>query len=180
MEKKFGQFKDNAQAIRKVNGIHSKCHHLMVLNHILMVLFRRNILQMIAIQRRDNGMWAIPGGMVDPSEKICATLKREFIEETLHKSNSSTEKIIDAFFNENSTEIYSGYVDDPRNTDNSWMETTACHFHDDTVHVLNSLKFKAGSDAKHVKWLDIDRNMNLYANHKDFVERVAAGLNAHW
>ena len=30
------------------------------------------------------------------------------------------------------TVSWSGYVDDPRNTDNAWMETVAFHFHDDT------------------------------------------------
>ena len=38
---------------------------------------------MISIQRHDNKMWAIPGGMVDPGEKVSATLKREFMEEAL-------------------------------------------------------------------------------------------------
>lgn len=28
-------------------------------------------------------------------------------------------------------QVYKGYVDDPRNTDNSWMETVAVNFHDD-------------------------------------------------
>ena len=27
-------------------------------------------------------------------------------------------------------EVYRGYVDDPRNTDNAWMETVAINFHD--------------------------------------------------
>ena len=27
--------------------------------------------------------------------------------------------------------MYAGYVDDPRNTDNAWMETVAVNFHDD-------------------------------------------------
>lgn len=135
---------------------------------------------MIAIQRRDNGMWAIPGGMVDPGEKISSTLKREFIEETLRGSNQSTAYLVDEFFNQNATEVYSGYVDDPRNTDNAWMETTACNFHDDIGTALDALEFKAGSDARHVKWLDIDHKLNLYANHKDFVEKVAVALNAHW
>ena len=31
-----------------------------------------------------------------------------------------------------STQVYSGYVDDIRNTDQSWMETVAVNFHDDT------------------------------------------------
>lgn len=38
---------------------------------------------MVAIQRHDNKMWAIPGGMVDPGEKVNATLRREFMEEAL-------------------------------------------------------------------------------------------------
>lgn len=29
-------------------------------------------------------------------------------------------------------QVYKGYVDDPRNTDNSWMETVAVNFHDET------------------------------------------------
>ena len=29
-------------------------------------------------------------------------------------------------------QLYAGYVDDPRNTDNAWMETVAVNFHDDT------------------------------------------------
>ena len=28
-------------------------------------------------------------------------------------------------------QIYRGYVDDPRNTDNAWMETVVMHFHDE-------------------------------------------------
>lgn len=29
-------------------------------------------------------------------------------------------------------QVYKGYVDDPRNTDNAWMETVAVNFHDDS------------------------------------------------
>lgn len=39
---------------------------------------------MVAIQRRDNFQWVIPGGMIDPGEKTTTTLKREFIEEALN------------------------------------------------------------------------------------------------
>lgn len=46
----------------------------------------RNILEVVAIQRRDNLMWAMPGGMVDAGEKATNTLKREFIEEALNSN----------------------------------------------------------------------------------------------
>ena len=39
-------------------------------------------------------------------------------------------------------EVYKGYVDDPRNTDNAWMETVAYLIHDNEgIHLLLSLKF---------------------------------------
>lgn len=41
---------------------------------------------MIAIERKDNKMWAIPGGMVDGDEKVSQTLKREFTEEALNSA----------------------------------------------------------------------------------------------
>ena len=38
--------------------------------------------QVVVIQRKDNGQWAIPGGMVDAGESVSVTVKREFAEET--------------------------------------------------------------------------------------------------
>lgn len=41
----------------------------------------RPILQFVAIKRGDTGEWALPGGMVDPGEKVTVTAVREFQEE---------------------------------------------------------------------------------------------------
>lgn len=41
---------------------------------------------MIAIRRRDNNMWAIPGGMVEEGEAPFNTAKREFCEEAMHNA----------------------------------------------------------------------------------------------
>ena len=32
-----------------------------------------------------------------------------------------------------SLQIYAGYVDDARNTDNAWLENTVEHFHEDSI-----------------------------------------------
>lgn len=143
------------------------------------------ILQFVAIQRKDSGEWALPGGMVDSGEVISTTLKREFMEEAmdlLQKSKEDAVKIekeIDKIFNEG-VEVFGGYVDDPRNTDNAWMETIATLFHDEKGDHVGMLKLHAGDDAVGVKWVDLDRNLKLYASHTSFLEEIATRLKCHW
>lgn len=76
--------------------------------------------------------------------------------------------------------MYKGYVDDPRNTDNAWMETVAVNFHDETGETLGKIALKAGDDAKSVTWMDIDKNIDLYASHANFIKSVAELHKAHW
>lgn len=125
-------------------------------------------------------------GMVDPGEKVSQTLKREFLEEALNghlldeKSKNEKSKILDKFFDSGS-EIFRGQVvTDPRNTDNSWMETVVYHVHDEDGAIVGKLDLKAGDDAKDVEWRDIDSNLNLYADHKKFIQMIVDRMNAHW
>ncbi|XP_015043707.1 ADP-ribose pyrophosphatase, mitochondrial isoform X2 [Drosophila pseudoobscura] len=137
----------------------------------------KNILQMVAIQRSDNKLWAIPGGMVDPGENVTVTLKREFTEEALNFTDKAN--MVEKFFKEG-LHIYSGYVDDFRNTDNAWMETTALNFHDEDGSQVGQLELVAGDDASNVRWTDVDGSLKLHANHSDIVRDVAIKRGAHW
>lgn len=140
------------------------------------------ILEFVAIQRKDNGQWAIPGGMVDPGESVNATLKREFLEEAMDSDSGVSEdqrKLVESFFEEGQP-IYKGYVDDPRNTDNAWMETVAVNYHDEKGNIVGNMKLSAGSDAGKVCWMPLSQELNLYASHTSFLEKVAEELGAHW
>ena len=95
------------------------------------------------------------------------------------KDRESIEMQLKAFF-ENGKEIYKGYVDDPRNTDNAWFETVAYLFHDNTGDQIGQFDLKAGDDAKALQWMDIDESLNLFANHKMFLMLAANHLEAHW
>uniref|UniRef100_A0A1I7ZEJ8 Nudix hydrolase domain-containing protein n=1 Tax=Steinernema glaseri TaxID=37863 RepID=A0A1I7ZEJ8_9BILA len=130
--------------------------------------FKDGKLQFVAIQRGDTGEWALPGGMVDKGEQVSQTLKREFTEEAL---NGITCDDISRLWT-TGTELYKGYVDDPRNTDNSWMETVVVNFHDDTA-LLDNVEFKAGDDAVNVRWANVEPGLRLYASHEDFIRRLA-------
>jgi ADP-ribose pyrophosphatase len=135
-------------------------------------------LQMVAVRRRDTpGIWAIPGGMVDAGETVSVTVRREFTEEAGNLEGEAAEmftRLTDELF-ANGEVVYRGYVDDPRNTDHAWMETTAFHFHC-SPELGAMLPLGSGDDAADVAWLDVDadepRYANLYADHKKFVDHV--------
>jgi ADP-ribose pyrophosphatase len=128
---------------------------------------REGRLELLAIQRRDNGQWAIPGGMVDKGEAVTRTLARELREETGVTLDM-----------EEATYIYQGYVDDPRNTDHAWMETTARHLHLDP-ETAGRLEPHAGSDARAVRWLALtpETLSALYASHCTLVGKALERLN---
>jgi len=122
--------------------------------------------------------------MCDPGEEVSLTLKREFMEEAsniLQKSGDESYRIketVDRIFS-NGALIYKGYIDDPRNTDNAWMESVCVNFLDETGELLADFKLEAGDDAKNVRWIDIDSSLRLYADHEIFIENVAEMREAH-
>lgn len=122
--------------------------------------------ELLAIQRKDNGLWAIPGGMVDPGEEVSRTLGRELTEETGVTLDMGTGRL-----------IYRGFVDDPRTTDHAWIETTVRHLHLDGEQAA-ALEPEAGSDARSVNWLPLtERSLQkLYAGHGYFVVSALAQL----
>lgn len=123
-------------------------------------------MEMLAVQRRDNGEWAIPGGMVDKGEEVSRTLSRELQEETGVTLDMEKGRI-----------IYRGYVDDPRNTDHSWMETTAKHLHL-SPEVAERMNLRAGDDARAVRWLPLtpETVRGLYASHCALITEALAGM----
>ena len=135
------------------------------------------VLQMVTITRRDTGELAIPVGMVEYGETVSQTLRKEFYEEALRSeegNDNMTAELqakIDAVFDKGGALVYAGYVDDPRNTDDAWMETEVRHFHLDD-DLAAQIPLEAGDDAGHVAWEDLTPEMRLYASHKDWVDVV--------
>ena len=138
------------------------------------------LFQMVAIKRKDTGDWAIPGGMVDDGENVSLTLRREFTEEAGALEDPEERRVFEAQLDKifaSGRCIYQGYVDDPRNTDNAWMETTVYVFYVDDETMARELKLLGGDDASHARWLDVDSALlndadTLYADHRAFVQRA--------
>lgn len=143
------------------------------------IIIRKNPIfgttQLLVIQR-DNGQLALPGGIIDNLEDPLTAALRELLEEAIKKDNLDVNK----FFN-NMIPVYSGYVDDPRNTDNAWMET--CAFVKELLFaeslILTLKKQDDEKDVKNAQWIDLtEENINsLYASHAHLVRLALAKIN---
>lgn len=118
--------------------------------------------------KRQNGEWAIPGGMVEDGDTVTKTLEKELEEETGMKLMFDNVKI-----------LYKGYVDDPRNTDNSWIETVVAHINlseDSKVKIGIGKDEKKETLEKEWKELTLEFIKSLYASHGNFVELALENL----
>ena len=126
-------------------------------------------LQALFIRRKDSGTWALPGGMMDPGEDARETAARELFEEAGSRVDFSAARM-----------VYQGYVDDPRNTDHAWMETTCLHRHLSAEEAA-ALVLEAGDDADAVRWVTLTPAAlaNLYGSHAALVRDTLRGWLDH-
>ncbi|XP_025027088.1 transient receptor potential cation channel subfamily M member 2 [Python bivittatus] len=141
-------------------------------------IYRKNLKKMLEVlvvkfPFLDN--WALLGGSLEPGEalpqKIKQVLRREFWPQFQKLLNQGTE-------------IYKGYVDDPRNTDNAWIETVAInvHFEDhNDVEMKRLNSFLQGCDLEvMVRWQVVDKKIPLYVNHKELLRKASVLLGAYF
>ena len=142
------------------------------------------VLQVLCILRKDTDQWALPGGIVRAGESVSVTA-RKGIQECGHSKQKSkkTEEfkmLVDGLFSRG-VPVFMGYSDDPRNTDNAWMETKVMHFHC-SAELGSLLPLKAeGAKAGALVWLDADSTIEprygrLYGSHLQWVEQALAPL----
>tara|TARA_B100001778_G_scaffold329559_1_gene330746 strand:+ start:3043 stop:4005 length:963 start_codon:yes stop_codon:yes gene_type:complete len=132
--------------------------------------------QIALVQRVDNGMLAIPGGVCDQRsdgsyEAVSITCKREFTEEAIGDESLYD---IDTLFSDGQL-IYFGQVEDERNTDHAWMVTQAMLFENNEI--TQKLKLFVGdpSEVLKAKWVTFPSNIDtfpMHANHNEFI-RIA-------
>lgn len=66
-------------------------------------------------------------------------LQYSCLERLFTSSLSSRQKTcIDCLYSKRE-KFYNGYCDDPRNTDNAWLEVVACNYHDDNYALSHSI-----------------------------------------
>ncbi|XP_030895493.1 transient receptor potential cation channel subfamily M member 2 isoform X2 [Leptonychotes weddellii] len=135
----------------------------------------KKMLEVLVVKHPLSEAWALPGGSRDPGEilprKLKQVLRREF---WYSFQNLLTQ----------GTEVYKGYVDDPRNTDNAWIETVAIsiHFPDQSDMDLKRLNSHLHScdPGMSAQWQVVDKRIPLYAHHKTILQKVATLFGAFY
>ncbi len=120
---------------------------------------------------------------MESGDTVNKTLRKEFLEEAMSSSLAADPKAAETMLDElfdTPHVIAETYSNDPRNTDNAWVETTAVLFHDSDGHGVGRFKLTAGDDATHVRWMTVHQGMRLYASHVNFMEDVTSLLDASW
>lgn len=75
---------DSAQVLRAYEGNFSRMSPAVGVD---LAVFREG--RVLLIQRRDNGLWALPGGVVDVGETLREAAEREFLEEVGAKAKAT-------------------------------------------------------------------------------------------
>ncbi|XP_064135610.1 transient receptor potential cation channel subfamily M member 2 isoform X2 [Loxodonta africana] len=135
----------------------------------------KKILEVLVIKHSLSEHWALPGGSREPGETLPRKLKCVLQQEFWPSFESLLKQGV---------EVYKGYVDDPRNTDNAWIETVAIsiHFQDQNDVDLQQLNSHLHSHDPEVsfRWQVVDRCIPLYANHKTILQKVATLFGAYY
>uniref|UniRef100_A0A8C6DTH7 Transient receptor potential cation channel subfamily M member 2 n=1 Tax=Moschus moschiferus TaxID=68415 RepID=A0A8C6DTH7_MOSMO len=135
----------------------------------------RKVLEVLVVKRGPSEHWMLPGGSREPGEmlprKLKQVLRREFW--------SSFESLLTQ-----GMEVYKGYMDDPRNTDNAWIETVAVsiHFSDQSdveLKRLNSHLYSCDQGMA-IRWQVVDERIPLDDNHKAILQKVATLFGAYY
>ena len=125
--------------------------------------------QVLVVERVDgdnNSSLAWPAGMVEPGDDVPATLRAELTQEALKDSDA-----VDRLFGEGRRGVvYRGWVDDHRNTDEAWMETTAVHFHADAeVAAALELATRDTHEVRKSFWMNVADINAMYASHYEWL-----------
>jgi len=123
--------------------------------------------EMLSVKREKSDLWGIPGVIRLDGETGFDALRRKL-----------SEKIGTDFSMEGAIRLYQGYVDDPRNTDNAWMETEVWHMNMPFEATAILEERMGGSDSSWSEWRPLtEENIQaMYANHGEFARLALTRL----
>ncbi|XP_059896927.1 transient receptor potential cation channel subfamily M member 2 [Gadus macrocephalus] len=128
----------------------------------------RSALEFLAVWDQFQESWALPGGPVQSENHLPAALEKMMGKQLYQYIQEKVEE---------GTKVFEGYVDDARNTDNSWVEVTVLALElDRTGPLMTSINLMVAhsrGSAEVLEWQEVSGRARLSAYQRDSLLRVA-------
>ncbi|XP_076603767.1 transient receptor potential cation channel subfamily M member 2 [Chaetodon auriga] len=126
---------------------------------------KKSILEYLEVCCERKGTVALPSGPVQSTNHLPETLKGIMGEKLYKKLN---EKV------SGGRKVFEGYVDDCRNTDNAWVETTVLNIHlaekSQVIDDINNMVMRGHSG---LQWQEVSGKTRLDSNQREYLRQVA-------
>lgn len=132
--------------------------HPSVATDVVLFTIRERKLNILLVKRKDDGLWAIPGGFLQEGESLNQCAERELKEET-----GITVPYLEQFEN------FSNPIRDPR------TQVISVAFI--AIHPSGKLKLKADTDVSDVNWFDYEMIPELAFDHNEICIKARLRLN---
>ncbi|XP_064875857.1 transient receptor potential cation channel subfamily M member 2 isoform X2 [Oncorhynchus nerka] len=128
----------------------------------------RSALEFLAVWDQEDGLWTLPGGPVQSDEPLPDRLLRIMGQKIYDRIKT---KVVEV------TKVHEGYVDDVRNTDDAWVETTVLNIHLDRRSLLmadiNRMAENTVGCVELVRWTEVSSRTRMCSYQRDALRRVA-------
>ncbi|XP_066542051.1 transient receptor potential cation channel subfamily M member 2-like isoform X2 [Hoplias malabaricus] len=141
-------------------------------NHTLDTVFTRfegPILEFLAVWEETAQCWTFPGGPAHPGELLPLRLETTLGKKLYKKIKAEVESGTGV------KEVFRGYVDDSRNTDNAWVETIVITVHLDWKSLLRGDGCET-SPSTDLQWQEVSSRTVVYPYQREAL-RLIAQLN---
>ena len=132
--------------------------HPSVATDIVLFTIRERKLNILLVKRKDDGLWAIPGGFLQEGESLNQCAERELKEET-----GINVPYLEQFEN------FSNPIRDPR------TQVISVAFI--AIHPSGKLKLKADTDVSDVNWFDYEMIPELAFDHNEICVKARLRLD---
>ena len=132
--------------------------HTSVATDIVLFTIREGRLNVLLVKRKDDGLWAIPGGFLQKGESLNQCAERELKEET-----GITVPYLEQFEN------FSNPIRDPR------TQVISVAFI--AIHPSGKLKLRADTDVSDVNWFDYEMIPELAFDHNEICVKARLRLD---
>ncbi|XP_036815343.1 transient receptor potential cation channel subfamily M member 2 isoform X2 [Oncorhynchus mykiss] len=128
----------------------------------------RSALEFLAVWDQEDGLWTLPGGPVQSDEPLPDRLLRIMGQKIYDRIKTNVVEV---------TKVHEGYVDDVRNTDDAWVETTVLNIHLDRRSLLmadiNRMAENTVGCVELVRWTEVNSRTRMCSYQRDALRRVA-------